>query len=537
MRKIALLSLSVLGLFVSLYLWWEYTSPSRPMACLGGGCDAARASSYAHLMGIPTPVLGVVMYSILILLVFGEALLGTAWASWLRLAMVGVSAVGFGASVFLSGIEEFVLHAWCVWCATSALSVTGIFVLAVWELWRPAATPEPGAKLKVLRPYFIVVVAGVVLGLPAFALLSRSHGKPSPPAASAEILRERLIRPDSHSFGNPDAAVTVVEFGDFECPYCGDAERAAREVRQKYRGEIRFVFRQFPLARIHPYAEKAAEASECAAQQGKFWQAVDELYDHQEHLGVPALEGYARDLGLDTARFNSCLTSGAMAARVKQDVEDGHAVGVTRTPTFFVDGRRIEGALTFAQFSELLNQDLTAHGTPPPAAVAQGAGAEKPSSPATTKAQASSGGLLGGGGNPFSSFQGGGCSEKEASERQAKMISTAEARRLFEGHPKALFVDVRSRKEFLGAHISGAMNLPSGEVTQRAASLPKDRTVVLYEGGGAGNARDVCAASRAVASYLLEHGYSAKRVFVYQQGLQAWEKAGLPVEPSAAAGQ
>ncbi len=539
MRKTGLLALSVLGLFDSLYLLWVYTSPSHPMACLGTGCDVARASAYAHLAGIPTPAFGVALYGALVLLVFAEALSGAALAARVRWALVGVSAMGFGGSLFLSGIEAFVLHSWCVWCVVSAACVTGIFVLAVWELWRPAPPPPPGAAVVELRRHFAVVVAGIVIGIPAFLLLAHSEEKPAAPPASASVLSKRLIRPDSHVFGNPQASVTVVEFGDFQCPYCGDAEQAARQVRRKYGNSIRFVFRQFPLAGIHVYSEKAAEASECAAQQGKFWQAVDEFYDHQTHLTVPDLEGYARDLGLDPERFDHCLESGAMSARVRQDIADGRAVGVTKTPTFFVDGRKIEGALSFAQFSQLLDQELTAHGTPPPPSLPAAGAAKAPAQHTAKTPEApptSSGtGLLGGGGNVFSSFQGsGGCSEQEAEGQQPTLISTAQARRLFEGKPQALFVDVRPARQYARTRIRGAISLPSGELTQKAGTLPKDRTLVLYESGRAGGgAEDVCAAGRAAGRYLLQHGYLKKYTLVYKQGLRAWEEAGLPVQHGA----
>jgi protein-disulfide isomerase/rhodanese-related sulfurtransferase len=546
MRKTGLLALSVLGLFDSLYLWWVYTSPSRSLACLGTGCDVARASSYSHLAGIPTPAFGAVMYGALILLVFGEA----AWAGpvgvgRLRMAMAGISAVGFGASLYLSWIEAFVLRSWCVWCVVSAASTTGIFVLAALELWRPGPLSETGEKLAALRRHLVVVVAGIVLGVPAFFVLSRSEESPPTAPPPAEVLSERLIRPDSHVFGNSQATVTVVEFADFQCPFCGDAERAARQVRQEFGGKIRFVFRQFPLKRIHEYAEKAAEASECAAQQGKFWQSVDELYDHQTQLTVPDLEGYARDMGLDSTRFDRCLTSGEMAARVQQDVADGQAVGVSRTPTFFIDGRKIEGAMGVVQFSQLLNQELVAHGTPPVASPSPGEAhnvpqeAMPPRTEVSTQGTQPSKGLLSGSGtNVFSSFQGSGCSEKEAAERQPALIPTSQARRLFEGDHKALFVDVRPAKEYGSAYIRGAINVPSDKIAQRVKSLPKDRTIVLYESGRSrGAANDVCAASLAAGRYLLEHGYPAEHVLVYKGGLQAWEEAGLPVRHAAPSGR
>lgn len=155
-------------------------------------------------------------------------------------------------------------------------------------------------------------------------------------STTAASLKAPLARPDTHFYGNPDATLTVVEFGDFDCPPCRQAEAVAEEVRHQLGKQVRFAYRQFPLTKIHPHAEKTAEASECAAQQGKFWPAVNYFYDHQSDLSVPALERYAGQLGLDQARFDQCLTSGETAARVQQDARDGRAVGVTSVPTFFI---------------------------------------------------------------------------------------------------------------------------------------------------------------------------------------------------------
>ena len=226
-----------------------------------------------------------------------------------------------------------------------------------------------------------------------------------------------------------------------------------------------------------------------------------------------------------------------MAARVQEDLADGRAVGVDRTPTFFIDNRKFVGAIPFDQFSQILNQELVERGTPTPAPATASPGPkvqEKKSSPTGASAQRTqpSSGVLGGGGeSTFSSFQaGGGCSEKESEEEQPTLISTSKARTLFEDQ-QALFVDVRSSKAFAAAHIRGAINLPSDEIAERAKTLPEDHTIVFYEGGkSGGQSGDVCAASRSAGRYLLMHGYSAGHVLVYQDGLEVWERARLPVQ-------
>ena len=154
----------------------------------------------------------------------------------------------------------------------------------------------------------------------------------------------------------------MVEFGDFECPVCGREEEVAREIRIKYAKRIRFVFRQFPLIHTHPFSERMAEASECAAEQGKFWEAVDTIYSHQADLSEEELKRDAAEIGLDVNQFGRCLTGSAGAARVKRDREDGKALGVNATPTFFIGRQVITGAPDLDEFSQRIDQELAAEG-------------------------------------------------------------------------------------------------------------------------------------------------------------------------------
>jgi protein-disulfide isomerase/rhodanese-related sulfurtransferase len=419
-----------------------------------------------------------------------------------------------------------------------------------------------------VRSLFAVCVAGVLVGVPAFYLLAR-HGQlaPAAPQATPASLVERLVRPGSYETGNPQALLTVVEFGDFECPVCGRGEAAAREVRTQYRRQIRFVFRQFPLERIHPFAEKAAEASECAGQQGEFWEMIDKIYSRQFDLSIQGLERDAAELGLDQPRFNQCLTSGAMAGRVRQDVEDGRALGVRATPTFFSGQKRIEGVMTAAQFSQLIagqlaDLGLARAGNVEPAATPAAAAPKKPATnpaatgnplqesaattqpaPSTRTASAGPGeastGLLGaapGGsvagwqaaapGGPFGvQAAGGACSEADAAKKQPALIDTQELRQLLAGNARPLFVDVRPASDYAAGRIPGAISLPADEVDRRWSTLPKDRTIILYESGRSSG--DICAASRAAGRTLLEHGFPFSQVKVYQDGLVGWEGSGI----------
>jgi Na+/H+ antiporter NhaA len=146
-----------------------------------------------------------------------------------------------------------------------------------------------------------------------------------------------------HVRGPAEAPVTVVEYGDFECPYCGKAEPVMRELLIDF-GDVRYVWRHLPLSDVHPRAELAAEAAEAAAAQGAFWEMHDLLLDHQGDLGPRALQGYAEQLGLDLDRYRDDLRHHAHAPRVEGDVDSADASGVTGTPTFFVNERRHDGA-------------------------------------------------------------------------------------------------------------------------------------------------------------------------------------------------
>ncbi|MEU6708351.1 Na+/H+ antiporter NhaA [Streptomyces wuyuanensis] len=150
-----------------------------------------------------------------------------------------------------------------------------------------------------------------------------------------------------HVRGAPDAPVTLVEYGDFECPYCGQAEPVVRELLRDS-GDVRYVWRHLPLDDVHPHARSAAEAAEAAAEQHRFWDMHDALMEHQGALGAADLVRYAEALGLDVERFRHDLRKRRGAARVAEDVESADLSGVSGTPSFFVNGRRYHGAYDVA---------------------------------------------------------------------------------------------------------------------------------------------------------------------------------------------
>ncbi|HKD54832.1 MAG TPA: thioredoxin domain-containing protein [Steroidobacteraceae bacterium] len=147
------------------------------------------------------------------------------------------------------------------------------------------------------------------------------------------------LAPTDHVMGAPNAVATLVEYGDFECPNCKQAQPAVKLLLERFAGKVRFAFRHFPLEEVHPHALSAAQAAECAGGQGKFWQMHDLLFGNQLHLGMKDLHGYAEQLGLDMARFAAEMDDAVYLQRVREQLQSGLDSGVRATPTFFVNGR------------------------------------------------------------------------------------------------------------------------------------------------------------------------------------------------------
>ena len=161
----------------------------------------------------------------------------------------------------------------------------------------------------------------------------------------------KLILPVSedrdHIQGSANAGVTLVEYGDYECPYCGEAYPIVRDIQERMGEQLRFIFRNFPIATSHPHAEQAAEAAEAAATQGNFWQMHDHLYENQRHLSDDDLHSYAQALDLDLDLFDKELTEHVHADRVHNDFMSGVRSGVNGTPTFFINELRHDDSYDF----------------------------------------------------------------------------------------------------------------------------------------------------------------------------------------------
>ena len=159
-----------------------------------------------------------------------------------------------------------------------------------------------------------------------------------------------------HIDGPADAPVTLVEYGDYECPYCGAAFPIVKRIQRQMAGRLRFVFRNFPITTSHPHAEAAAEAAEAAAAQGRFWEMHDRLYGNQHNLTGPDLRLYAESLGIDLERFDEELDQHIHFDRIREDFMSGVRSGVNGTPTFFINGMRHDASYDYETLLETLEQ-------------------------------------------------------------------------------------------------------------------------------------------------------------------------------------
>lgn len=191
----------------------------------------------------------------------------------------------------------------------------------------------------------LILVGGLVL---------LGSGPTAKPATSAN-----LVPSDSYQTGPTSAKVAVVEFADFQCPACGAAAPIVEQLEKDYAGKVNFVFRHFPLS-IHANAQIAAEAGEAAGEQGKFWEMYRAIYQNQTAWSgstnaLDLFTSYAQSLGLDTAKFKDSASNYRFIDKVRRDQKDGEALGVNSTPTFFVNGVKYLGVMSYAQFKGILD--------------------------------------------------------------------------------------------------------------------------------------------------------------------------------------
>ncbi len=255
------------------------------------------------------------------------------------------------------------------------LFVTGAFAFAAMVLsGAPAALAQSGDDIQALRAEIAALKAGQAAMRKDLAeikqiLLRATGGARGRPEAAFKPLD--LTIAGSPSLGKPDAAVVLVEFTDYQCPFCRrhSAQTKPRLIKDYVEtGKLKYVLREFPLATIHPQATKAAEAALCAGDQGKYWEISSIFFANQRKLSLPELKTYAKDLELDTARFNGCLDGAKYAEQVARDLKDGANGGVRGTPSFFLGvsdpndpgkfraTRMLRGAQPYGAFKQAIDQ-------------------------------------------------------------------------------------------------------------------------------------------------------------------------------------
>lgn len=197
---------------------------------------------------------------------------------------------------------------------------------------------------------FAMAIAGCVqLGGPAGIQPTITPGMAS---KSPVDIDGRYVR------GSPTGPVLIVEYSDFECQFCSEAALTIDKLVQAYPGQIALVYKHFPLTAQHPHALKAAEAFECAGEQGKAWEMHDEMFKHQNALGVDDLTGYSSKVGINSTQFRDCLVNNKKAAIVGQDLAEATRRGLDRTPTFFIDNKRLVGAQPYDSFRAVIEGEL-----------------------------------------------------------------------------------------------------------------------------------------------------------------------------------
>jgi len=193
----------------------------------------------------------------------------------------------------------------------------------------------------------------------AFLQSLRSNAKITVHLQPPPVVRIQVSIGDAPIRGAADAPVTIVEFTDFQCPFCSRTQGTLKQLLERYPGKVKLVYRDFPLDSAHPQARRAAEAARCAHDQGKFWDYHDVLFSHFPQASPDDLKEYAGQVGLDLMEFERCLSGGVHKAAVQRDMEEGTRLGVTGTPAFFINGRSLPGAQPIENFLRVIEEELT----------------------------------------------------------------------------------------------------------------------------------------------------------------------------------
>ena len=350
---------------------------------LGGvvNCDLVLGSRYAMLLGVPVAVWGLAAFTGGALLALPGAIFG-ATAGAADLLMLGLVSASLGFALVLGAIMVGGIGRLCLLCLSMDALILAWFatVIPLASRFDPAAHAgwwrrRAAARAIVVGAAILAVGGGTWAAARAPGALTPGEVQARDPKFYAWYTKlpvrplTELVTPGCHAKGPTNAAVAIIEFSDFQCPFCAKAYRDLRDV-MRFRPDVSLVFRHFPLdtscnsqvrGSLHPYACLAACAAECAAQQGRVWEDHDTLFDNHEHLTREDLFRYARDVSLEIPAFRTCLDDPATRARVDEDVQAGARAGVSSTPTLFINGRAVQGALERAYYDYALVIEQHAH--------------------------------------------------------------------------------------------------------------------------------------------------------------------------------
>jgi protein-disulfide isomerase len=352
---------------------------------LGGvvNCDAVLTSRWGSFLGLPVPLWAIAVFTLGLVLALPGAL-GATTVGLADLMLIALASGSVGFALVLAVISALVLRTACLLCISLYVVILAWFV-TVAPLARRFHGTDRSPWLERRTAAYAASAAGLLLAIAA-GTVEAMRG-PGTATTVAEVQRTDpkfyelytklpvldaadVLGPAPYVKGNPDAPITIVEFSDFECPACGHAFSDLRDL-VRGRSDVKLVFRNFPLdsacnphmqQQLHPDACRAAAAAECAGKLGRFWEYHDELFEHQKLLDRDSLFRYAREVGLDIPAFRACLDDPATMDRIAADVEAGTRLGVESTPTIFINGRRVQGALDrpYYEFALVIEKDRLA---------------------------------------------------------------------------------------------------------------------------------------------------------------------------------
>lgn len=328
---------ATVGMVIAGLLWVSH-STGYALPCTGTGCDEVARSSYARLLGIPTAAYGFFYFGLLLVLALSRLQYPEQWLLYAR-GLALLSTLGMLAFAYLTYVQLFVMGLYakgspCWWCLGAASSNLLVWLLSLVGLRAaPAEAASWGRELlKAVMMTLLLIVAGFAFGAWQWMRIT------TPTVRDADSQKLKILYQDGQGWrrGDPNAALVIVEFSDFQCPACKQAyEILEQQFLPKYGHKVLFVFRHYPLVELHPMAWMAASAAEEAGAQGKFWEMYHALFKSQQEMTPRNIERIAKSLGLDSQKVSLAMQNKDIYfKKIYRDLKEGSELGVNSTPTF-----------------------------------------------------------------------------------------------------------------------------------------------------------------------------------------------------------